>query len=296
MGRKMEEADWADVYCTAKAIPVRGWSNLNIDVMHQNLGVEHNMLCYRSRPNIKEACGTTLMHPSATRAVRINSTDIDPNEAMQDVLTQYGNVIAQRESAVEAQNRSGFPTDLRTGWLLWQESLRQFLYFEEPMFAPDPNLYVAEWVVTEGSGSRRGSKNLWIYEKETGRKRYSVTTAAGVKIQPYFDVPPPEDPNLYVWTVIGEQLASGFVRAWLTRRTADALKKLVGTLDPMDIGAVIESLGDREGQISRVGNGLSTGDVIGVEVPGDAYLRLQRLTGGVNDEHNFQMLLDHFNA
>jgi hypothetical protein len=42
MGRKFEEGDWAYVYCTAKGIPVRGWSNLNIDVMHQGLGVEHS--------------------------------------------------------------------------------------------------------------------------------------------------------------------------------------------------------------------------------------------------------------
>lgn len=33
MGRKMEEADWSSVYCRAKGLPERGWSNLNIDVM-----------------------------------------------------------------------------------------------------------------------------------------------------------------------------------------------------------------------------------------------------------------------
>jgi hypothetical protein len=32
--RKFEEGDWADVYCGAKGIPTKGWSNLNIDVMH----------------------------------------------------------------------------------------------------------------------------------------------------------------------------------------------------------------------------------------------------------------------
>ncbi len=40
MGRKLEEADWADVYCAAKRIPKQGWSNLEIDVVHENLGVE----------------------------------------------------------------------------------------------------------------------------------------------------------------------------------------------------------------------------------------------------------------
>jgi hypothetical protein len=32
MGRKLEEGDWADVYCRAKGLPSQRWSNLNIDV------------------------------------------------------------------------------------------------------------------------------------------------------------------------------------------------------------------------------------------------------------------------
>jgi hypothetical protein len=63
-GRKMEEGDWADVYCAAKGIPEAEWSNLNIDVMHENLGVEHKMLCVRSDQAIGEWCGTTRMHPA----------------------------------------------------------------------------------------------------------------------------------------------------------------------------------------------------------------------------------------
>lgn len=59
MGRKFEEGDWSYVYHTAKNIPVSGWSNIHIDVMYQSLGVEHKMLCVRSKPNIKEYCGTT---------------------------------------------------------------------------------------------------------------------------------------------------------------------------------------------------------------------------------------------
>ena len=43
MGRKLEEGDWAEVYCRAKEIPVRGWSNLDIDVMHGSLGVEQKI-------------------------------------------------------------------------------------------------------------------------------------------------------------------------------------------------------------------------------------------------------------
>lgn len=40
MGRKLEEGDWNSVYCAAKGIPYTGWSNLNIDVNYQGLGVE----------------------------------------------------------------------------------------------------------------------------------------------------------------------------------------------------------------------------------------------------------------
>jgi hypothetical protein len=193
MGRKLEEGDWSEVYCAAKGIPNRGWSNLNIDVIHDNLGVEHKMLCYRSKPTLDEACGTTLMHPSATRSFRIESIEADPNEVMRSVMTQYADLLLQRQRAVEAQNQTDHPVDMRTGWLLWQESLRQFLYFEEPTTPPDPEKHYAEWHERMG-GARKASRNLWIYEKGTGRKRYSVTTSAGGKIQPYFDVPPPNEP------------------------------------------------------------------------------------------------------
>src|SRR5947209_2494357 len=81
-GRKFEEGDWAEVYCRAKGIPLKGWSNLNIDIMHEGLGVEHKMLCYRSDADLAEAFGQTLMHPAATRSIRVPPTDSDANEAM----------------------------------------------------------------------------------------------------------------------------------------------------------------------------------------------------------------------
>jgi hypothetical protein len=75
MGRKFEEGDWSYVYHTAKNIPPSGWSNLNIDVMHKSLGIEHKMLCVQSKKSIKEHCGTSLMHPAATRSIRVPSTE-----------------------------------------------------------------------------------------------------------------------------------------------------------------------------------------------------------------------------
>ena len=57
LGRKLEEGDWAEVYCKAKNIPIQGWSNLSIDILHKGLGVEHKMLC---KPSDK-----THTHPIA---------------------------------------------------------------------------------------------------------------------------------------------------------------------------------------------------------------------------------------
>jgi hypothetical protein len=69
---------------------------------------------------------------------------------------------------------------MRNGWLLWQDSLRQFLYFEEPLIAPKPSQFTAMWVERH-SGARKGARNLWIYEKRTGKKRFSVTADRGPK-------------------------------------------------------------------------------------------------------------------
>lgn len=182
MGRKLEEGDWSYVYCTAKNIPNKGWSNLNIDVMYQGLGVEHKMLCVKSNKSIKDFCGTSPMHPAATRSIRIPTTEDDPTKIAQDILHQYALLIEQRRQRI-AQDAPNTEPDLRTGWLLWQESLREFLYFEEELRPPRPDDYWAEWKES-GGGTRKTSRNLWVYERETGRKRYSITTSAGAKFNP----------------------------------------------------------------------------------------------------------------
>ncbi|MGA9778312.1 MAG: hypothetical protein ACLPRE_13850 [Limisphaerales bacterium] len=164
MGRKFEEGDWAEVYCKAKGIPVRGWSNLNIDLMHEGLGVEHKMLCYRSDADLAEAFGQTLMHPAATRSIRVPPTNVAADKAMRDIFQQYAALIQQRTNKVSETAPKGKESDMRTGWLLWQESLRQFLYFEEPMLAPDPKDFYAEWH-DSGGGARKASRNLWVLTK-----------------------------------------------------------------------------------------------------------------------------------
>lgn len=171
MGRKFEEGDWAAVYCGAKGIPDKGWSNLSIDIIHNNLGVEHKMLCVRSDQTIAEFCGTTLMHPSATRSIRIPEIK-DATRAARNVLKQYSELIEMRRKKV--QEKSKAKPDMRTGWLLWQESLNEFLYWEEEILPPDPKNYWAEWK-TSGGGARKASKNLWVYENDSDKKRYSIT-------------------------------------------------------------------------------------------------------------------------
>jgi hypothetical protein len=296
MGRKLEEGDWAEVYCRAKGIPVKGWSNLDIDVMHGSLGVEHKMIRYSSKGDISEACGTSIMHPSATRAFRVPPTTTDATNAMYDVLTQYGDLIRGRKEKVRELSGSKDEPDMRTGWLLWQDSLRQFLYFEEEMVPPDPRHFEARWVQrVSKSGSRKPSTNLWIYDLKTGSKRYSVTTEAGAKIQPYFDVPPLTDPNVYIFTVIGEILKTGLVRVWLTDATARELERVIGSLEPESLSnAVLSSakLVTEQDVAVEIEREVAHPFTITIE----AYEALQSAFPGVSDEHCFQRLAEQLRS
>lgn len=330
MGRKLEEGDWAQVYCAAKGIPLAGWSNTDIDVMFGHLGVEQKAICRPATQPIKDSCGTTIMHPAGTRAIRIPAEE-DATTAARDILRQYGELIARRRTLVDVVNhfhhgvftRAQAVTalqerimgmsrasaekripieamatsekliepDLRIGWLLWQDSLREFLYFEERMVAPDPTKYIARWNVRPGSGSRIGSRNLWIYEESSGDKHFSVTTEAGAKIQPYFRVPGPNDPNLYYFVAQGEEVGDGLIRVWLTQSTANLLKQALGSLDPADIAKAIEAVRVEERAQEMRGQIFGT-LAVEVLVPGSAYARLKATFDGVSDEHNFKQLVD----
>lgn len=291
MGRKFEEGDWSAVYCGAKGIPAQEWSNLHIDIDHNGLGVEHKMVCRAPKRSLLEVCGTTLMHPSATRSIRITSTDIDANQAMTDVLTQYGNLIKERTRKVRSTSPSG-DADMRTGWLIWEPSLTEFLYFEEKMEPPNPADFYAIWNEQEARGARKGSKNLWIYEKTTGDKRFSVTTSAGAKIQPYFDVPPPSSPFLNYFKVQGEELSTGRVLIWISPTTARELKRLLGDeLSAEKVGEAIfksaESFEAQEHDIASDG-----GFAVPLELPREAYEVLVHTWDGISDEHRAQLLLE----
>lgn len=292
MGRKLEEGDWAHVYCSAKGIPNAGWSNLNIDVMYQNIGIEHKMLSLSPTKQLRDVCGTRLMHPSATRSIRITSTDIDPNIAMRDVLTQYAELLAERRRKVLETCPDREP-DMRTGWLLWKTSLDEFLYFEEETVPPHPDDYKAEWREPRSGGTRKPSKNLWIYEKNSGQKKFSITTSAGAKVQPYFDVPPPDDPNIYLFRVQGEELATGMVRVWITVSTARELRRLVGDLTPTNLTLAIENAANDPSQIKAAYDQRGQ-EAEALSLTPEAYELLSASFPGVSDEHMIQLLIQHF--
>ena len=295
MGRKLEEGDWNEVYCCAKGIPAVGWSNLHIDVSHNGLGLEMKLLRVanlKGKP-LKSVCGTRLMHPAATRSIRIDNTDRPAQDVMHDVFAQYAELIQQRTARVQ-EAAPGVEPDMRTGWFIWEGELKEFLYFEEPMAAPDPNECFAEWNETPARGTRKPSKSLWIYELATSQKRYSVTTSAGIKIQPYFDVPPPSDPNLYCFRVQSEPIAPNTVRLWAAASTAGALKERLGSLDRDIVSAAILEVvpqGTIPISATRSEDDLAVPILITVE----AHTLLFGASDAVSDEHYMQLLLRALN-
>lgn len=332
MGRKFEEGDWSKVYAAAKSIPEGRWSNLSIDITHGSLGVEQKMICRPSHKSVLDACGTTIMHPAGTRAIRIPNEN-DPTLAAREVLRQYGELVDERtaivrvvhafshgllsrEAAVgslanEARMSAGTAAktlsevrapvgnsndqpDMRMGWLLWSSDLSEFLYFEQRMQKPNPTDFVAEWKKS-GGGRRRASRNLWVYREATREKVYSITTDAGAKIQPYFTVPLPNDPHLYHFVVQGEEVESGFVRIWLTRSTADLLEQAIGPLTPENIKAAVASA--RLDLLVRQTTleAFST-TAVPVIIPAETYDLLVRQLEGVSDEHTLKLLVEHMRA
>lgn len=157
------------------------------------------------------------------------------------------------------------------------------------MQAPVASRYTAEWVES-GGGSRKGSRNLWIYERATGKKRFSVTTSAGAKIQPYFDVPPPTDPNLYIFTVIGEVILDGRIRCWLTRTTFQDLEQVLGQVNSLTVSQAIQQhLADLPA--AEAGPVITEETAEELEISAEAYALITSRLPGVNDDHCFQMFI-----
>lgn len=291
MGRKLEEGDWSSVYCRAKGIPDGGWSNLHIDVNYQGLGLELKCLRItglRDKP-IKTICGTTLMHPSATRSIRIDNTSRNATDVMHDVFKQYAELIKARTDRVRESAPDRTP-DMRTGWLLWEDKLTEFLYFEERMLAPNPEQYFAEWNDTPAKGVRKASRSLWIYDEATKKKRYSVTTSAGIKIQPYFDVPTPSEPNLYYFRTQSEAISETSVRLWVSAATAQALRAKLGSLDSGTVNTAIFRAIEQASKVTQMSEE-EDGLAIPIEISQEAHQLLIATWEAVSDEHHMQLLL-----
>lgn len=127
------------------------------------------------------------MHPAATRTI-----DYDPAKPAEVckkvVLDQWCAAIREFRDRVRETSAKKNVADIRWGVLLWSPNLDEFLYFEEEIIEPDPTAFRAQWVADTHRG--RPTRNLHIFEKSTGKKRYSITLPLkGAKIQPYFDVP-----------------------------------------------------------------------------------------------------------
>ena len=288
----MEEGDWTAVYCHAKGIPDTGWSNLSIDIIHEGLGVEQKLLrCsnLRGRP-IKSVCGTTLMHPAATRSIRIEDANRSVEHVMGEVFAQYNALIDTRGSHVE-ESALDATLDLRAGWLLWENSLSEFLYFEQQLLKLNPTDYYAEWNETPARGARKGSKSLWIYDRVTHQKRYSVTTAAGIKIQPYFDVPSPSDPNLYYFRVQSEPVDSDTVNIWVSSTTARSLERMIGDLTKDAVSSAILKVAKSVSSEMRESD-VRHDSAVPIPISKEAFAVFCSTWDGVSDEHRTRLLLE----
>ena len=292
MGRKLEEGDWSEVYCKAKDIPDHGWSNLHIDINHNGLGVEFKMLRI-SQPrgrSIMSVCGTTRMHPAATRSIRIDNVNLPANRVMHEVLHQYSDLIEARSKRVKENGPDG-SADLRFGWLLWEGELIEFLYFEEPMTKPDPSHYYAIWNETAARGARKASRSLWIFERDTGVKRYSVTTSAGIKIQPYFDVPAPTTPNLSYFRVQSEPVDEDTIILWVAAATAGRLRACLGSIDKRTVSdAVVRASRNKrpDGKTDSDTNHVA----VPIPVSRAAFGLLLEQWDAVSDEHRIQQVIE----
>lgn len=160
------------------------------------------------------------------------------------------------------------------------------------MLVPDPDDYFAVWHKHNAGGSRKESTNLWIFEKETQIKRYSVTSEAGAKIQPYFDVPPPTDPNVYLFTVLGEVIDTGLVKVWLTEATARELQRLLHTLDTTDVSRAITVAAAAISGMDNIERAKAE-IAVPIVITEEAYQALQSALPGKNDEHSFQLLVQY---
>src|SRR5207249_12314574 len=112
-----------------------------------------------------------------------------------------------------------------------------------------------------------------------------LTTAAGAKIQPYFDVPPPNDANLYIFKVQGEEIADGIIRIWVGASTARELQHLVGSLTAERLMEVIASVASDPREVD--GRAVPAREqAVSITLASESYgLLVATFPGAVSDEH-----------
>ena len=130
---------------------------------------------------VRNVFGMRLMHPSATRSIRIE--DGEANEVMRKVLAQYADFIGQRREFIRQRCPDGEP-DLRTGWVLWQSNLKEFVYFEEETLIPSPADFIAEWHENEGRGGERKAEASGSMRKTRDRRNTQSLQVPAPKFSP----------------------------------------------------------------------------------------------------------------
>lgn len=107
-------------------------------------------------------------------------------------------------------------------------------------------------------------------------------------------MPPPKDPNVYLFTVIGEILDTGLVRVWLTDRTIHDLHRYVGELDAPALSSfIVGHLKDAQPHEASPSRAADAAHALCLS--SDAYSRLKAVYPGVNDDHSFQLFIESFN-
>ena len=115
-----------------------------------------------------------------------------------------------------------------------------------------------------------------------------MTTTAGAKIQPYFDVPSPNDKNLYYFKVQGVIQDGGLVQVWITKNTAKYLETVLGTLDEKELSKAILNIKTPNDK-STIDSFIMPHDIaIPVLVKKEAYEHLKNSFEYISDEYIFQ--------
>jgi hypothetical protein len=118
---------------------------------------------------------------------------------------------------------------------------------------------------------------------------------AGAKIQPYFDIPVPNDPNLYYFCVQGELVENGLIRVWITSTTAIVLQNILGGMDTDRVSAAIiaHALRVRSENERKAEHIIEADRARSILVTPEAFASLTQAFAGVSDEHRMQLFVQH---